>query len=249
MKSFSGKHIWIIGASTGIGAALARTLSKSGATLALSARSGDRLSDLNKELGGKHSVLTLDVSNVETLQEAAQNLQENWPRIDSVIFMAAIYAPTRLDKLDIKQAHKIVGVNLNGAFNTVHAVLPALLEQKQGQLILCASVAGYRGLPGGQPYSATKAAVLNLAESLRAEQSANGLDIKVINPGFVETPMTDKNEFDMPMMITANKAAEAITKGMKKKAFEIHFPKKFTFIMKFLRILPAWIYFRIANKM
>ena len=243
---FSGKNIWIIGASSGIGEALARELASQGASLALSARRQKQLDALNKDLGGEHEVLPLDVTDVAALQSAVKTLQEKWSRIDSVIFMAAIYAPTMLNKLDIEQTHKMVDVNLNGAFNTVFATLPAL--EKGSQIALCASVAGYRGLPGGQPYSATKAAIINLAESLRAEQSRKGIDVKVINPGFVETPLTDKNDFDMPMITTPEKAAKAIAKGLKSRSFEIHFPKKFTFLVKLVSILPAPLYFFLMNK-
>ena len=121
-----------------------------------------------------------------------------------------------------------------------------LQQQNEGQFILCASVAGYRGLPNGQPYSATKAGIINFAESLRAEQT--NLDIKVINSGFVRTPMTDKNQFNMPMMIEPEQAAQAIFSGMKSKKFEIHFPKKFSLFMKLLRLMPASLYFKIAQK-
>ena len=166
MSAYTGKHIWIIGASSGIGRALAVELAAQGATLALSARSEDKLNDLNMELGGGHNVLPVDVSDAAALAQAAQSL----PHLESVIFMAAIYAPAPLAEMDIKAAHQMVEVNLNGALNTVHAALPILKAQGRGQLALCGSVAGYRGLPGGQPYSATKAAVINLAESLRAEE-------------------------------------------------------------------------------
>lgn len=246
--NFAEKNIWIIGASSGIGAALARELSKQGANLALSARREDELNSLNNKLGGSHHVYPLDVTDVKALQKAASDLSAIWPRIDSVIFLAAIYTPSQLEKLDIQDAHKTVNVNLNGAFNVVHSILPSMIAQKSGQIALCASVAGYRGLPNGQPYSATKAAVLNLAQSLRTEQAKNGLDIKVISPGFVKTPMTDKNDFDMPMVITPDQAAKAIAKGLQSKSFEIHFPKKFTFIMKIVRLLPAWLYFPIFNQ-
>jgi short-subunit dehydrogenase len=242
MGSYKGKYIWIIGASSGIGLALAVELAAQGATLALSARSEDKLKALNEELGGAHTVLPLDVVDEKAMAEAAKSL----PRIDSAIFMAAIYNPAPLSQLDVKAAHQMVNINLNGAFNTVHAVLPILKVQGHGQLALCGSVAGYRGLPNGQPYSATKAAVINLAESLRAEE--RDLDIKVINPGFVRTPLTDKNNFKMPMIIEAEEAAKIIAKELQTKRFEIHFPKRFTFFVKLLAILPSWLFFILIKK-
>ena len=247
MDVFAGQHIWIIGASTGIGRALAINLSAQGAVLALSARSEAKLADLNDELGGTHHVLPFDVSDMDSFVKATQAIEKTFPSLDSVIHMAAVYAPARLDKMDIKTVYQMVDVNLKGTLNAIHAILPILKAQKTGQLALCGSVAGYRGLAGGQPYSATKAAVINLAESLRTEHPE--LDIKVINPGFVRTPLTEKNNFKMPMMIEPDEAAMAIAKDLRTRKFEIHFPKKFTWIMKFLRALPAPIYFFIAKKM
>ena len=242
MKPYAGKNIWIIGASSGIGRALAVVFASQGARLALSARSHYKLNELNEELGGAHIVLPLDVADNIAMVEAAQSL----PCIDSVIFMAAIYDPEPLSRLDIKAAHQMVNINLNGAFNTVYAVLPILKKQGHGQLVLCGSVAGYRGLPNGQPYSATKAAVINLAESLRAEE--RDLDIKVINPGFVRTPLTDKNDFKMPMIIEAEEAAKIIAKELQTNRFEIHFPKRFTFFVKLLGLLPSFLYFKFVSR-
>jgi len=162
--------------------------------LALSARSEDKLKAVNQELGGHHQVVPVDVTDTKTLVKSAESIDGTFPRIDSVVFMAAAYEPAQVDKLDIDQTHKIVDINLNGAFNTVHAVLPILTAQGDGQLVLCGSVAGYRGLPSGQAYSATKAALINLAESLHTERQ--DLDIKVINPGFVRTPLTEIQNAD-----------------------------------------------------
>lgn len=242
MNSYEGKHIWIIGASSGIGRALAFELAAQGAILVLSARSEDKLQALRQELGGAHIVLSLDVSDEEAVVKAAQSITH----IDSVIFMAAIYEPAPLSKLQIKSVHKMVNINLNGAFNIVHAVLPIMKAQAEGQIVLCGSVAGYRGLPKGQPYSATKAAVINLAESLRAEEPY--LDIKVINPGFVRTPLTNKNDFKMPMMIEPEEAAKTIARELQTGCFEIHFPKRFTFLMKFLAVLPSFLYFKFVRR-
>ena len=246
MDAYAGKHIWIIGASSGIGRALAVELDAQGARLALSARSEDKLNALNEELGGRHAILPLDVADAKAFEATANTVRNMFPRLDSSIFMAAVYNPASLENFDIKDAHQTVNINLNGAFNAVHAVLPILREQGSGQLALCGSVAGYRGLPNGQPYSATKAAVINLAESLRAKESE--LDIKVINPGFVRTPLTDKNDFKMPMMIEAEEAAKVIARELQTKRFEIHFPKSFTFFVKLLRILPSFLYFKCISQ-
>jgi len=237
MGDFTGEYIWIIGASSGIGNALAKELHEQGATLFLSARTQDDLESLNAELGNKHHVLPLDVSEHHDCMHATQKIQEHGVTLDRVIFLAAIYQPMQTHALDIDKTHAILKVNLGGAFNVTEAALPIFESQRHGQLALCGSVAGMMGLPKGQPYSASKAGVINLAESLKVE-APDYLDVKVMNPGFVRTPMTDKNDFTMPMIIEPEDAAKAIAKGLKGKGFEIHFPKKFTYWVKLLSHLP-----------
>lgn len=245
MKSVKGQSIWIIGASSGIGEALARELAHQGANLILSARSQDRLDSLNQQLNGEHDVVTLDAADPSSVIRAAQTIK----RLDSVIFLAALYAPHSEKSHDISLIHDMITVNLGGAFNTVNAIKERFEKQGYGQIVLCASVAGYRGLPYGQPYCATKAAIINYAESLKIELEDYNIDVKVISPGFVKTPLTDKNGFPMPMIIDAQTAAKALTKGITSKVFEIHFPKRFTYIMKIIDVLPRWLYFPIARIM
>ena len=246
--SFQDEHIWIIGASSGIGEALARELAARGATLILSARREEELQTLNSELGGQHLVYPLDVANNDQVTAAAQYISDTIERLDRVIVMAAVYRPNDINKMDIAFAKKQVDANVMGTIHCSFAVLPIFDTQQSGQLVLCGSVAGYMGLPGGQPYCATKAAVNNFAEGLYAEVP-DYVDIKLICPGFVRTRMTDKNNFHMPMRIEPDRAAKAITKGLKQRGFEIHFPKAFTLMMKFLRILPYSIALKITRSM
>ena len=149
--------------------------------------------------------------------------------------------------MDINAAMDMVDINFKGALNVVHAALPVLKKRVHGQLALCGSVAGYRGLPYSQPYGATKAALISLAESLKVENEE--LDIKVINPGFVRTPMTDKNDFKMPMIIEPEEAAKIIAKELQTSRFEIHFPKRFTFLVKLLALLPSFLYFKCVPRL
>ncbi len=235
------KTVWIIGASAGIGKSLAIELDRKGYSVALSARNEKKLEALSKKLKNKSIIAPCDVTKKAHIENALKDVQKAFEKIDNVIFMAGIYTPMSLEKLDLKKTKQIIDVNLMGAFNLIEVVLPALNSQKSSQLVLCASVAGYRGLPGSQPYGSTKAALINLAESLRCEVGKK-IDIKVINPGFVKTRLTDKNDFDMPMRITPEKAAEAIIKGLESKRFEIHFPKAFTLSMKLLSCLPEKLY-------
>lgn len=249
MNDFQGKTIWIIGASSGIGAALARELSARGARLILSARSQDKLEALNTELGGRHIVSSFDSGNTEAMLQAFAAIQTQISQLDSVLFMAATYIAHDGQDRGIQIIQDMMRVNLGGAFNTVTTVQHYMEVQGYGQIILCGSVAGYRGLPFGQPYCAAKAAIISYAESLKLDLERKNIDVKVICPGFVKTPLTDKNKFPMPMMISADNAAQDIAKGMQSRAFEIHFPKKFTYIMKLIRILPYGAYFALMRKL
>lgn len=245
--SFQGDIIWVIGASSGIGRTLAIELAGQGAKLVLSARRKDELESLRLRLGEQHMIFPLDVTDSDLTLRTAQAIRAANGRITRVIFMSAAYTPMQLDALDMQVSKHMVDVNLFGALSVVNAVLPIMKEQKAGQIALCGSVAGYVGLPGGQPYSATKAAIINLAETLRAE-CEKPIDVKLISPGFVRTPLTDKNNFSMPMIIAPEVAARAIARGLKSKQFEIHFPKRFTFLLKLLRLLPYGLIFSITRK-
>ena len=142
----------------------------------------------------------------------------------------------------------MVDINVNGALNTIDAVYPQMRRSGKGQIVLCGSVAGYAGLPNSQPYSLTKAAIINLAQTLKTEAQRYNVDVKLISPGFVRTPLTDKNDFQMPMIVEPEYAAKTIADGLSAKAFEIHFPKKFTWIVKILSLLPYGLYFPITRK-
>ncbi len=245
---WAGKHVWIVGASSGIGRALAVELAGRGATLALSARRSQALGALNAELGGGHRVVPLDVADGAAVRAAAQGLAAAWPRVDTVVFMAAVYRPGGLLAQSDADVDAAVAVNLGGALHLARAVVPLLQAQdKGGQLALTASVAGYRGMPASQPYSATKAALIALAESLRIDHAGQGVDVRVINPGFVRTPLTDRNAFPMPGIITAGRAARIIARDLARPGFEVAFPRGFVLGMKALRALPGFLYRPLAR--
>lgn len=252
--SFVGKRIWIIGASSGIGEALAQNLAAQGAILALSARNGEALHSLKdslerRSLSFDHQVIPLNVADLGAVQQAVEEVKSLFGEIDSILFLAALYQPMDLHRLDMDSVRQMVEINLLGAFNVVHSVVPLLRRQKRGQLALCSSVAGYVGLPHAQPYSATKAAIRSLAQSLRTEmRDFPAVDIKLISPGFVKTSLTDKNPFPMPMMISPRQAAESLADGLRSSGFEVHFPKRFTLLMKGLEILPYPLYFYCMRK-
>lgn len=241
-----GKRYWVIGAGGGIGAALCRELELRGATLILSGRNEEKLRALYDEFdGAPHEILPVDVTDAAGLAAAAEKANP-----DAAVLLSAAYRlPEMTGALKPEDNAHIINVNLTGTFHFVSAVLPVFKKNGGGQIALCASVAGYSGLPTGQPYCATKAGMINLAESLRAEHAGTAIDVKLICPGFVKTELTDGNDFPMPMIIEAEEAGRCIADGLAKKAFEIHFPKRFTLILKFLRILPYCLYLPLAAKM
>lgn len=238
------ERIWIMGASDGIGADVARLYSARGAQVILSARRAEALEKVAQDCTGAQ-IIPADVADRASLVAAADRIKQDGP-LDRAITLAAIYDPAKVMQADPEQAAKIVSVNLMGAFN--FAQIANDLLRQGGQLALTGSVAGYVGLPQGQIYSATKAGVINLAESLRAELSETR-DVRVINPGFVDTSMTQKNDFDMPFIIRTDQAAVAILRGLDGRRFEVHFPKRLTLLTKFLRALPYWAALAITKRL
>lgn len=242
--NFAGNRIWIIGASAGIGAAMARNLAGRGARLVLSARDGEALAALAAECGGARAE-PLDLALPETLLHVVTQLAREAP-FDAIVCTAALYDPGRVADLGRDRAEAMIRVNLLGTLDVARLCPPLLREG--GQLVLFGSVAGWLGLPGGQPYSATKAAVNNLAESLAAELSPR-VDVRLVCPGFVETRLTAKNRFAMPAIVTPEKAAEEVLRGMSRRGFEIHFPRRFTRTMKLLRMLPYSLSLRLTRRL
>lgn len=242
-----GKTVWIVGASDGIGAALARALARRGAGLILSARNKTALdrvaADCAAEGAASTRVLPVDVGQPGAFAATAAQIAPQ--TLDAVILTAALYDPGRVADLDPEAAARLVAVNVSGAFDVARLAPPLL--RRGGQLVLFGSVAGYFGLPGGQPYSATKAAVNNLAESLRVELAPR-IDVRLVCPGFVQTRLTALNDFRMPAMISADQAADAVIRGLKGRAFEIHFPRRFTLWVKLLRLLPYALSLRLTAR-
>lgn len=243
MDDFRGKRVWIIGASEGIGAALAKAFADEGAKLILSARTESTLATLAAECGGAQ-ILPVDLDKEGDLGRAVSILSAT-EKLDAVVCTAALYDPSRIADLHPESASAMLRVNILGTLN-IARLCPPLLNDR-GQLVLFGSVAGYFGLPGGQPYSATKAAVNNIAESLAIELAPR-VDVRLVCPGFVRSRLTDKNDFDMPAIISAEDAAKRTLKGLKGKSFEIHFPRRFTFAVKLMRLLPYWASLRLTSR-
>ncbi len=242
---FYHKNIWIIGASDGIGKAVAIALSNLGANLVISARSHDKLLETNRGLKNQAVVVAFDVSQREAFSVAAHSIFAT-QEINSILYFPGVYEPVALCQLNNEIIDSSIDVNLRSVFTLLQCTLPYLKEHSTCQLAVAASVAGYQGLPNAQPYSATKAAVINLIESLKSEYPM--YNIKLINPGFVKTKLTDKNNFDMPALISTERAAKYILAGLLQNNFEIHFPKKFTYILKVIRMMPYKYYFLLIDK-
>ena len=248
IRDWHGQRVWIVGASSGIGEALARALASRGARLALSARREEPLHALAAEACPDALVLPLDVTDAGRVGDAVEHIDQTWGGVDLVIWLAGTYAPMRAQDFDLEAARKMLDANLGGALNGVAALLPLLRRQRAGGLALVSSVAGYRGLPKSLAYGPGKAAVINLAESLWLDLSGDGIGIWLVNPGFVATPLTAGNDFPMPGLLTPTQAADAIIRGFAAGRFEIHFPRRFTLWMQLLRLLPDRIYFAAVRR-
>ncbi|MEH6998754.1 MAG: SDR family NAD(P)-dependent oxidoreductase [Limnobacter sp.] len=247
LTQWQNKRVWLVGASTGIGEALARQLDQLGCKQMLSARSADKLTTLAGEL--QHATaLPLDITQQTAVQTAFNNVIAAWGGVDLIVLMAGTYSEMSVAEFDIEKVKQQIDVNLNGTMYVLANALPKLLEQKSGHLAIVSSVAGYRGLPNSLAYGPTKAALINLAEALHVELQPHHVGVSVVNPGFVDTPLTRKNTFPMPFLITAEKAAQEIITGLEKGEFEIHFPKAFTRTLRTLRILPYSLYFAAVRK-
>lgn len=246
IESWSGQRVWVIGASYGIGAAVARQLIDAGARVALSARSRDLLDAMVE--GTEARVEVLDVTRPDTVKRAASSLLAAWGGIDLVLIVAGTHIEMRAESFDIARATRLFEVNVLGVLHCLDAVLPTLLAQGRGGVAIVSSVAGYRGLPKSLIYGPTKAALINLAESLYIDLAPRGIGVYLINPGFVDTPLTQKNDFKMPALIPAAEAACLTLAGIADGDFEIHFPKRFTNVLRLLRTLPYPAYFAAVRR-
>ena len=243
------KVIWITGASSGIGKALALKFAKEGWQVAASARRENLLNEIS-ELNENISSFPLDVTNQNNCKETFELIKNKYQNIDICFFSTGTWDPKKEKEIDVNQMKKVMEVNFFGTLNCIKAVENYFREKKSGHISIVSSIAGYRGLPNSTGYGASKAALNNLAESLYFDFARYNVRVSLVSPGFIKTPMTDKNEFKMPFLKTAEFAADKIYKGlMHGSSFEIDFPKELTLILKFLKILPDWLYFKIIRKL
>ena len=242
------KVIWITGASSGIGKAVATKFAKNGWIVAASARRENLLNEL-KEINENIYPFPLDVTDIDKCKLVASSIINQFNNIDICLFGTGMHDPKSEKKFNLEKVREIMEVNYFGTMNSINSIYDYFSEKKSGQISIISSVAGYRGLPAAGAYCASKAALTSFAESLNFDMMQKNVRVSLISPGFIKTPMTDQNDFPMPMIKSPEFAANEIFKGLTtKKSFEIHFPKVFTYFLKFLQILPSSLYFKIVAK-
>ncbi len=247
IKEWCGRRVWIIGASSGIGAETARKLLSCGAKLALSARNKTHLEAVAINYSDV-LILPCDITNHSSVMSTRDSILTQWGGIDLVLVVAGTYNQMRADNFDLAVANRMVDINLRGTLNCLDAILPTLIAQGKGGIGIVASVAGLSGLPQALIYGPTKAALINMCESLYLDLRPRGISVYLINPGFVATPLTASNEFAMPALISADTAANELVRGIARGEFHIHFPKRFTNWLRLLRLLPYRWYFWTIHK-
>lgn len=273
IDSWVGRRVWVVGASSGIGAEIARGLVRRGARVAVSARRADALRAMlagdgaampaapsdGEPLDLPHGapadpaleppvVLPLDVTDADAVATACTALRDRWGGLDLVVWVAGLYQPMRAQTFELEGARRMLDTNFGAVLSGLAAVLPVLLAQRAGGIALVSSVAGYSGLPQALVYGPTKAALINLAESLYLDLRPAGIAVHLVNPGYVDTPATAGNAYAMPALISAREAADATLAGIERGHFEIHYPKRFTGWLKFARLLPYRLYFPLIHR-
>jgi short-subunit dehydrogenase len=241
MRDFKGKRYWLVGASEGLGLALARKLSGAGAELILSARSEATLKEAAASLPGPTTILPVDVGDTDSVTAAAAKL----PDLDGMVFLAGVYWPMRAQDWDAKAAEAMANINFTGCMRVVGAALPPMVAKGRGHIVITGSLSGFRGLPGAIGYAASKAGTMVLAESLYADLRKTGITVQLANPGFIRTRLTAKNDFTMPFIMEPEAAAEIMFRHMQSGRFKVSFPTLFSWLFRGGQFLPDWLYYRM----
>ena len=241
MRTFSGKTYWLVGASDGLGAALAMQLSKAGAKVILSARSEDKLRDLAETLPGDARVVPMDVADTDNVTAAAKVAGE----VDGIVLLAGVYWPMKATEWDADKANAMADINFTGMMRVLGAVVPSMVARDAGHIVITGSLSGFRGLPGAIGYAASKAGTMSLAESLYADLHKTGVAVQLANPGFIKTRLTDKNDFRMPFIMEPDAAAAEMMELMRSDRFKKSFPRVFSWVFRLSQFMPDWMYFRL----
>ena len=241
MRDFKGKRYWLVGASEGLGLALAKLLSEAGAELILSARSEDSLKAAAASLPGPATILPIDVGSSDSVAAAAAQL----PDLDGMVFLAGVYWPMRAQDWDAKSAEAMANINFTGCMRVVGAALPPMVARDRGHIVITGSLSGFRGLPGAIGYAASKAGTMVLAESLYADLRKSGVTVQLANPGFIRTRLTAKNDFTMPFIMEPEAAARIMFRHLQSGGFKVSFPTLFSWLFRGGNFMPDWLYYRI----
>ncbi|MBF9042786.1 SDR family NAD(P)-dependent oxidoreductase [Rhodobacterales bacterium HKCCE4037] len=244
MREWSGKRYWLVGASEGLGRALAHKLSRAGVELILSARSTDRLEALVEELPGPAEIVTVDVADSDSVKAAAGDVGE----IDGMVYLAGLGTLIKTQDWDAEKVEQLLDVNLIGAARVIGQVIGPMVKKNKGHIVLTGSLSAYRGLPTAVGYSASKAGLMSLAESMHGDLKDTGVEVQLVNPGYIDTQMQDNNPYSKPFMMEPDEAAQEVFEHMNTDNFVKAFPFGFSLLFRFSRFLPTslyeWMFFR-----
>lgn len=241
MRHWQGKRYWLVGASEGLGLALAQIISRAGAEVILSARNADRLAEAVATLPGKALAVPCDVADSASVQTAADAVGE----VDGVVFLAGVYWPMKAQDWDAAQVEAMCDINFTGCARVMGTVIPDMVQRGAGHVVICGSLSGFRGLPGAIGYAASKAGVMALAESMHCDLRGSGIEVQVANPGFIKTRLTEKNDFSMPFLMEPDAAAREMFEHMNTGHFKKSFPMVFSWVFRLSQFLPDWAYYRL----
>ncbi|ETW10924.1 oxidoreductase [Roseivivax marinus] len=246
MTDWTGKRYWLVGASDGLGAALAHKMSAAGARLVLSARSEDKLHDLAGKLPGEAQVVPMDVTDESAIDAAVETL-DDLRDVDGVVYLAAVYWPFGADEWDAEKATLMADVNFTGPMRLMGRVVPRFVARDRGHILLTGSLTGFRGLPNSVAYTASKAGVMSIAECMYCDLRRTGVKVQLASPGFIRTQLTEKNDFKMPQRMEPEKAAEIVFRHMGTDRFHRAFPRPFSWLLRSTQFLPQSLYYRIVG--
>ncbi len=241
MTDWQGKRYWLVGASEGLGREVAFCLSRAGAEVIVSARSEDRLKELVAALPGKASYVTVDVTDRAAVETAASQIGD----IDGVVYLAGVYWPMKSQEWDNEKADMMGEVNFLGASRVVGSVIKDMVAKNAGHIVLVGSLSGFRGLPGAIGYCSSKAGMMALAESMQADLRTSPINVQLINPGFIKTRLTEKNDFNMPFIMSPEDAAKEVFEHMNTDHFKKSFPMLFSWVFRLSQFMPDWMYYRL----
>lgn len=239
--NWTGKTYWLVGASEGLGREVAKKIAAAGAKVVVSARSEDRLESLVEEIGENASYVTVDVTDSAAVDAAAKQIGH----IDGVVYLAGVYWPMKASEWDNEKANLMAEINYLGGSRVVGSVIGPMVDRDAGHIVLTGSLSGFRGLPGAIGYSASKAGLMALAESMQADLRKTGVRVQVINPGFIKTRLTEKNDFEMPFIMEPEDAAQVFFDHMDSGGFKRSFPTVFSWVFRLSQFMPDWMYYRL----